>query len=146
MTMNEFVDMCILLGCDFAPKIGGLGPKTAPSLIQSHKNIESVLRNLDRSKFQVPANFPFEEVRKLFNKIEVISAEKVSTILTKPDETGLKRFLLQNAEMKENGAKENVKKIVRLFEVSSSFLTHIFRTKAIWRFNKVTKVREQRTY
>jgi flap endonuclease-1 len=58
MTRGQFVDLCILLGCDFTSKIKGIGPKTAPKLIRDHKNIETVLAAVGDGK--VPDNFQFE--------------------------------------------------------------------------------------
>jgi 5'-3' exonuclease len=34
MTQDQFVDLCILLGCDYCDKIKGIGPKNALKLIQ----------------------------------------------------------------------------------------------------------------
>lgn len=54
---DQFVDLCILLGCDYCDSIKGIGPKTALKLIREHKNIETILKNIDRgpkSKFTVP--------------------------------------------------------------------------------------------
>ena len=47
MDMHQFVDMCILLGCDYAPPIRGIGPRKAFELIQKHKSIEDILENID---------------------------------------------------------------------------------------------------
>ena len=44
MTHAEFVDMCILCGCDYTETIDGVGPVTAYKLIKEHKNIENVLK------------------------------------------------------------------------------------------------------
>ena len=43
MTHEQFVDLCILCGCDYTNSIGGVGPGTAFKLIRDLKNIESVL-------------------------------------------------------------------------------------------------------
>ena len=40
MNMTEFIDLCILCGCDYTHSIGGMGPVTAFKLIQEHKTIE----------------------------------------------------------------------------------------------------------
>lgn len=45
--MDQFIDMCILLGCDYAPQIRGIGPRKAYELIQKHKSIENILENID---------------------------------------------------------------------------------------------------
>lgn len=43
----QFIDMCILLGCDYCPSIRGVGPKKAFELITTHGNIETILENID---------------------------------------------------------------------------------------------------
>ena len=34
LTMDQFIDLCILLGCDYCDKIKGVGPKGAIKLVQ----------------------------------------------------------------------------------------------------------------
>lgn len=45
--MEQFIDMCILLGCDYCETIRGVGPKKAFELITKYKSIENILENLD---------------------------------------------------------------------------------------------------
>lgn len=45
---HQFVDLCILLGCDYCDKIKGLGPKKALKLIQKHHTIENVVLHINR--------------------------------------------------------------------------------------------------
>ncbi len=40
----QFVDLCILCGCDYCPSIRGIGPTTALKLIKRHKDLEGVLK------------------------------------------------------------------------------------------------------
>ena len=54
LTQAEFVDLCILLGCDYCDTIRGVGPKTALKLIRKYKTIEAILEDLDRNKYTVP--------------------------------------------------------------------------------------------
>jgi 5'-3' exonuclease len=54
MSMPEFVDFCILSGCDFTERtLKAIGPKTAFKLIKEHHSIEMVLlaRGLDATGF-----------------------------------------------------------------------------------------------
>lgn len=44
----QFIDLCILLGCDYCDKIPGLGPKRALTLIQKHRTIENVVLHVKR--------------------------------------------------------------------------------------------------
>ena len=65
LTHNEFIDLCILCGCDYTQTIGGIGPVSAYNLIQEHGNIETVLARLQnmnnsyyrKKKFIIPDNF-----------------------------------------------------------------------------------------
>lgn len=54
LTQAEFVDLCILLGCDYCDSIRGIGPKTALKLIRQYRCIETILENIDRNKYTVP--------------------------------------------------------------------------------------------
>jgi flap endonuclease-1 len=54
---DQFVDLCIMLGCDYCDTIRGVGPKTALKLIREHGNIEKVIETIDRKKFVVPESW-----------------------------------------------------------------------------------------
>lgn len=49
MSMDQFVDLCILLGCDYCPTIRGIGPKKAFDLIVQYKSIENIIENIDQT-------------------------------------------------------------------------------------------------
>lgn len=61
---DQFVDLCILLGCDYCDTIRGIGPKTALRLIREHKNIETILDVIDREKYVVPETYEPMEAKK----------------------------------------------------------------------------------
>ncbi|CAB9507084.1 Flap endonuclease 1 [Seminavis robusta] len=61
LTHEQFVDLCIMLGCDYCDSIKGVGPKTALKLIREHGNIETILKKIDRKKFTVPDAWVPEE-------------------------------------------------------------------------------------
>ena len=71
----KFIDLCILLGCDYCDTIRGIGPKRAKELIDKHRSIEEVIANLDSKKYAVPENWPYKEARKLFKNPEVTDPE-----------------------------------------------------------------------
>jgi flap endonuclease-1 len=54
LTHAQFVDLCILLGCDYTDSIKGVGPKTALKLIREHGSIEKILETIDRKKYGIP--------------------------------------------------------------------------------------------
>ena len=41
LTEDEFIDMCILCGCDYASKIEGVGPVKAYKFIKEFSSIEN---------------------------------------------------------------------------------------------------------
>ena len=57
ITHEQFVDLCILLGCDYCDTIRGVGPKTALKLIREHESIERIVQNIDTNKFTVPESW-----------------------------------------------------------------------------------------
>jgi flap endonuclease-1 len=50
MTADQFIDMCILCGCDYCDSIRGIGPGKAYTFIKQHGTIEKLLQHLDTSK------------------------------------------------------------------------------------------------
>ena len=38
LTYASFIDLCIMMGCDYCNTIKGVGPKTALALIRQHKS------------------------------------------------------------------------------------------------------------
>ncbi|KAJ6494703.1 flap endonuclease 1 [Mycena vitilis] len=46
MDMSQFVDLCILLGCDYLEPIKGVGPKSALKLIREHGGLKGVIKHL----------------------------------------------------------------------------------------------------
>ncbi|KAI0338999.1 PIN domain-like protein [Trametopsis cervina] len=46
MTMSQFIDLCILLGCDYLEPIKGVGPKSALKLIREYGGLDGVIKHL----------------------------------------------------------------------------------------------------
>lgn len=57
LTHDQFVDLCIMLGCDYTDTIKGVGPKTALKLIKEHGSIEGILKTIDRKKYEIPKDW-----------------------------------------------------------------------------------------
>jgi len=74
MTQDEFIDLCILLGCDYCESIRGVGPKKAVEFVRKYKTIENILKNLDKTKYPVPEGWNYEGARALFKNPEVTDA------------------------------------------------------------------------
>ena len=79
-TMDEFIDLCILLGCDYCDTIKGIGAKRAKDLIDKYRCIEKIVDNLDKSKYPIPESWPYKEARELFKKPVVADPETVEVL------------------------------------------------------------------
>ncbi|CAI7667695.1 unnamed protein product [Penicillium manginii] len=78
MDRDQFIDLCILLGCDYLEPIPKVGPSTALALIKEHKSIEKVLeymQNDPKKKYVVPESWPYQDARELFANPDVHDAD-----------------------------------------------------------------------
>ncbi|EHY64727.1 uncharacterized protein NESG_01864 [Nematocida ausubeli] len=90
----EFIDMCILLGCDYCQKPKGLGPKKVYDLVQEHRSIEKIVES---GKIQPgEEDWPYVEAREIFTSQEAGKPPVFSMALPKADE--IVQFLVE-----ENG-------------------------------------------
>lgn len=112
-TREQFVDMCILLGCDYCDKIQGIGPKKAVELIRAHKSIDNILENIDPEKYKVPEDWPYAEARKLFFEPEVDDCKDIELKWTNPDFDGLVEFLVKEKGFNEERVKSVYDRIVK---------------------------------
>ncbi len=67
LSYERFLDMCILCGCDYTSKIGGVGPMHALKIMKKYESIESALDYI-KNKFKVPDDFDYMTSRKLFKE------------------------------------------------------------------------------
>lgn len=94
LTMAQFIDLCILLGCDYVPKVPGIGPQKAWDGIQRYGTIEAFLESLDPTRHPIPADFHYKEAREFFKMPEVTPGEEVEINFTEPDADGLINYLV----------------------------------------------------
>ncbi|CAG8561821.1 5238_t:CDS:2 [Diversispora eburnea] len=77
ISMDEFIDLCILLGCDYCDSIKGIGPQRAVELIKKYHSIEETLKNIDQKRFPIPEDWPYKEARELFHKPDVQDLDSI---------------------------------------------------------------------
>jgi len=111
LTMDQFIDLCILLGCDYSDKIKGIGPKRALEHIKKYGSIEKVLKNLDKQKYVIPEPFPYEDIRAYFKNPDAKPAEECDVSFTEPDEDGLVQFLCKEKGFNEDRVRAGIVKI-----------------------------------
>ncbi len=69
LDFDPFLDMCIMCGCDYTSKIGGIGPMHAYKLMKKYQTIEAALPHIMSTKsYKVPDDFDYITSRKLFKE------------------------------------------------------------------------------
>ncbi|KAG7524175.1 putative flap endonuclease 1-like [Solea senegalensis] len=143
---EEFVDLCILLGCDYCDKITGLGPKKALTLIQKHRKIENVVVHVNKQTHPIPHFWKYKEARKLFLAAPQTVAPELAW--TEPDEEALVGFLCHTKRVKVERVRHRMEKFrqkreSRRNEREKERALGSCRQTQIMDFFRVTRKREQ---
>ena len=99
LTYEQYIDFCILCGCDYTSKVPGIGPVKALKMIKRQKNIENVIEYINsdnklRIKHRIPDDFNYLIARRLFMKPEVVAVSEQDLQQKEFREAELKNFLL----------------------------------------------------
>mmetsp|Transcript_25567 Transcript_25567/g.19337 ORF Transcript_25567/g.19337 Transcript_25567/m.19337 type:complete len:130 (+) Transcript_25567:268-657(+) len=125
MNHTEFIDLCILCGCDYTVNISGVGPVKAFNYIKNLRSIERVIEKIQHdeqyrksSKYNIPDTFYYKEARELFNQPDAITDKNVLQQLikwNKPADEELINFLVKQKgfnEQKVDSGLNRLKKCV----------------------------------
>ncbi|KAJ9525581.1 hypothetical protein QJQ45_003311 [Haematococcus lacustris] len=112
LTADQFIDFCILCGCDYATSIKGIGPVRALQLLQKHGSMDTLLAALDPAKYNVPEDWPHKESHEFFKNPEITPCETIPPLKwSEPDEEGLVAFLVGEKNFSEDRVRKTVAKI-----------------------------------
>jgi flap endonuclease-1 len=109
----QFIDLCILLGCDYLEPIPKVGPNTALKLIREHGSLEKVVEAIEsdpKKKYVIPEDWPYHDARELFLHPDVREADHPECDFKweAPDVEALVEFLVKdkgfNEDRVRNGA------------------------------------------
>ncbi|RUS21229.1 PIN domain-like protein [Endogone sp. FLAS-F59071] len=112
MTMEQFIDLSILLGCDYVDSIKGVGPTTALKLIKEHRSIKKIIPGLtSKQREGVPQDWKYDEARELFRHPDVTDAEAIELKWEEPDIEGLVQFLVNDKGFNEERVRKAAEKL-----------------------------------
>ncbi|ETV70852.1 hypothetical protein H257_13632 [Aphanomyces astaci] len=102
LSYEQFVDLCILCGCDYCDSIRGVGPKKALSAIKEHKSIENYVTHLQAHPSKgitVPDEWLgedaiYKQARAMFLEPDVIDMADVDIKWKDPNVDDLRQFLV----------------------------------------------------
>jgi flap endonuclease-1 len=108
LSYNEFVELCILFGCDYCNTIKKIGVKRAYELIQKHKNINSI-KELD--KYDFPDNYNYQEIIDYFQNPPILKIKKNDIKWCPPNLDLLKHKLLNDYSYNPNNVENIIKSL-----------------------------------
>lgn len=124
MERKQFVDLCILLGCDYLDPIPKIGPSTALKLIKDHGTLEKVVEFIQsdthtdkkgekKPRYVIPEDWPYKDARELFFNPDVRPADHADCDFKweQPDVDGLVQFLVTEKGFSEDRVRNSVGKL-----------------------------------
>ena len=112
ITPSQFIDLCILCGCDYTPKIRGIGSVGALKLIKKYGCIEDILEHecKECGRYKISDNFNYTKARELFDA----SNREFSYKFHQNKEinlNALNTFLLEHTKLTDKQIKNKFKKL-----------------------------------
>ncbi|CAO3643345.1 unnamed protein product [Cunninghamella blakesleeana] len=112
LTMPQFIDLCILLGCDYVETIKGVGPARAYSMIKEFGCIEKIIPELpEKLRQNVPEDWKYEEARLLFSQPEVTDGKTFELKWEEPDVEAVVDFLVREKGFNEDRIRKSCEKL-----------------------------------
>lgn len=93
LNFKEFIDLCILCGCDYCSSIPKMSSEKAYELILKYRTIENIIEN--NKEYEIPKNFNFKAARKIFNHNQQVTIKKNPESLPEINKEKLIKFLLE---------------------------------------------------
>ena len=112
ITEDQFIEFCILCGCDYCDSVPKIGNITALKLFKKYGSIEEIINN---TKYAFPENYLdlFHQSKNIFlmwkDKIDI---ENIDIHKSQKDMSKLIQFLVGEIEMNENKVQNGIKKIM----------------------------------
>ncbi|RMZ78004.1 hypothetical protein DV737_g4120, partial [Chaetothyriales sp. CBS 132003] len=138
----RFIDLCILLGCDYLDPVPKVGPNTALKLIREHKNLEGVVDFIEKDpkkRYQLPEDWPYKDARLLFLEPDVHSADHPACDFKweAPDIEGLVKFLVHEKGFNEDRVRSAAQKLQKNVKTAQQSRLEGF-------FTKIPKTEEEK--
>lgn len=98
LNKEQFIDMCILLGCDYSDTISGIGMKRSYDLIKKYGSIEEIIKNEPKIKkgvYKISEQFMYKEAREYFINPPIKTVNKKDIKWKAPNINSLKKILIE---------------------------------------------------
>ncbi|KAK9433804.1 PIN domain-like protein [Lipomyces doorenjongii] len=116
MPMEQFIDLCILLGCDYCEPVKGIGPATAVKLLREHKDLDGLVKYIKdhpESRYKIPENWPYQDARELFLNPEIVDPATLDLRWEEPDVEGLVDYLVKEKGFSEDRVRNGASRLMK---------------------------------
>ena len=113
MNMEEFIDMCILCGCDYCPTIKNIGCQKSYQYMKEYKSIESFI---DSKNLEVSNEFlsKYKIARETFNIFkDKIKSDEIKLVESVYNKDAIENFLISECCMSPKRVHNSLKKIIQ---------------------------------
>tara|TARA_B110000037_G_C17100710_1_gene497841 strand:+ start:1146 stop:2147 length:1002 start_codon:yes stop_codon:yes gene_type:complete len=113
MSMDQFIELCILLGCDYLPTIKKVGLIKAYNIIKEYDSIENFINTDPKIKsgyYKIPDDYDYKKIKKFFKNPPINNIKK--TIFTRKYYNKFLQIMIQ----KYNFKGIQVNKFINLFK------------------------------
>ncbi|PXF46786.1 Flap endonuclease 1 [Gracilariopsis chorda] len=113
LTLPQFIDLCILCGCDYVDGIKGVGVVKALNLIRKHGDLQKVVDTLKKEKsYTVPDPYPVEVLRQMFVEPIVTPAKDVVLKWKRPDVNAIKKLMIEENQFDSAKIENGIKRLL----------------------------------
>lgn len=112
MNMKEFLDLCILCGCDYCPSIPKVGTVRSFNYIQNYRNIETLIESKKCNNIPEQFILKYQKSRELFEVFkDKIDLEDLPIHISSCDYDKLNDYLINDCAISEKRVENALKKI-----------------------------------
>lgn len=116
MTLDEFIDLCIMMGCDYCPTIQGCGPANSFKLINEYRSIDAIVKAFEngdivKKNWKIPHDWLYKESKDLFVNPDVIKSDEIDLKWNPPKEEELIEFMVNKNGFSEDRIKSGIERL-----------------------------------
>jgi len=116
LTHDEFVEFCILLGCDYCPGLSDFKPNIIYDYYLKNKSIEKTLAAMKQDNLNVPSEINYQDTKNYFINPKVKEVTKEDLILNQPQIDNLMNKLVNNYGLIKYLIKTKLEKLNKFYE------------------------------
>ncbi len=123
LTYFQFIDLCILLGCDYCNTIPGIGMKKAYQIIEKYGSIEKFINQLNSKcitdetniKTIIPKDYNYIKTREYFNSPVVKKSNEINLIWNEPDYDKILEFMVNTFGFNKSKIQKGIARLRRAY-------------------------------